>query len=425
MINTIKSDILNESYKTAVLDNGLRIACYNMPKYNGVHAIIGTNFGSVDRKFVMNGEKFDVPAGVAHFLEHKMFEKEEGDVFSLYAKTGANANAFTTFDKTCYIFTATSDIDKSLDTLLYTVNSPYFTKETVEKEQGIIAQEIKMYDDNAYWRMLFGVLNGLYVNHTIKDDIAGSVDSILKITDKTLYDCTKAFYSPSQMILCVAGNIEIEEVIKAAKRAEFKNEKVEVEKIKIEEPDEVNYKEKTIYMPISAPLVAVGFKEKFDGEITLKNELIANIILDILTGSTSDLFNKLYDENLVNGTFSGEVISGEDYFSFIISGETQEPEVLSKELEKAIRALKEEKIKEEEYRISKNSLYGSLVVDFENVEEVAGNIIASHFKNHTAYAQMDTLKEITLEDVNNQLSKMFCEDRKTVFTVMPMVEEEN
>ncbi len=425
MINTIKSEILNESYQTAVLENGLRIACYNMPKYNGVHAVIGTNFGSVDRKFTMNGEKFDVPAGVAHFLEHKMFEKEEGDVFSLYAKTGANANAFTSFDKTCYIFTATSDVDKCLDILLYTVNSPYFTKETVEKEQGIIAQEIKMYDDNAYWRMLFGVLNGLYVNHSIKDDIAGTVESIKKITDKTLYDCTNAFYSPSQMILCVAGNIEIDEVIKACNRAEFRYEKVSVEKTLIEEPKEVAYKEKTIYMPISAPLVAVGFKESFEDGIKLKNELIANIILDVLTGATSDLFNDLYDKNLVNGTFSGEVISGQDFFSFIISGETQNPEILSNELLKAILTLKSTGITEEEYTISKNSLYGSLIVDFENVEEVAGNMLAAAFKEYTVYDQINTLKEITLEDVNNQLSNMFDTNRKTVFTVLPINEGEN
>ncbi len=423
MINTIKSDILNERYETITLENGLRIACYTMPKYNGVHAIIGTNFGSIDRKFTMNGEKFSVPAGVAHFLEHKMFEKEEGDVFSLYAKTGANANAFTSFDKTCYIFTATSEVDKCLDILLHTVNSPYFTKETVEKEQGIIAQEIKMYDDNAYWRMLFGVLNGLYINHSIKDDIAGTVESISKITHNTLYDCTKAFYSPGQMILCVAGNITIDEVIKACERAEFKQDKVEIEKTLVTEPNEVNYKEKTIYMPISAPLVAVGFKEVFEGGSNLKNDLISNIILDVLTGSTSDLFNDLYDKNLVNGTFSGEVISGEDYFSFIISGETQSPDILAKELENAILSLKKSGVTSEEFKISKNSLYGSLIVDFENVEEVAGNIITAHFRNYTAYDQIETLKEITLEDVNNQLLEMFNEDRKTVFTVMPINEE--
>jgi len=424
-MSEIRNNILNESYQLIKTDSGLQIACYNMPGYNAVHAVFATNFGSVDRSFVMNGERYDIPAGVAHFLEHKMFENEDGDAFDKYARTGANANAFTSFDKTCYIFTATDNVDESLDILLNFVTTPYFTPQTVEKEQGIIGQEIKMYDDSANWRLLFGVLEGLFINHTVRDDIAGTVESISEITDKMLYDCAKAFYSPSQMLLTVAGNITIDRVLAACDRAGFKYEKLEVERIHNEEPDEINYTEKSISMPVSVPLIAVGYKEKMSTPVTVKEELVGSIVMDVLTGSTSRLFNKLYDLNIVNGTFEGEIFSGDDYYASIISGETNFPDVLLKEIDDAIKELKQAGISEDDFITSKNSLYGSMIVDFENVEEVATNMAAAHFKDRTAYTALETLSIITLDDVNSQLQNMFREDKRTVFTVMPMEETDD
>ena len=349
-MSEIRNNILNESYQLVKTDCGLQIGCYNMPGYNAVHAVFATNFGSVDRSFVMNGQRYDIPAGVAHFLEHKMFENEDGDAFDKYAKTGANANAFTSFDKTCYIFTA---------------------------------------------------------------------------TDKMLYDCAKAFYSPSQMFLSVAGNIDIQTVLAACDRAGFKYEVLEVERLAEEEPDEINYTEKSINMPVSVPLIAVGFKEKMSNPVTIKEELCGEIIMDVLSGSTSKLFNKLYDKNIVNGTFEGEIFSGTDYYATIISGETAYPDVLIKEIEDAIDELKKDGIGEDDFLTSKNSMYGSMIVDFENVEEVATNIASAHFKGRTAYTALETLSAISLEDVNAQLSEMFRKDKRTVFTVMPLEEKDD
>lgn len=419
----IKNNILNEGYQVVKTDCGLNIACYNMPGYNAVHAVFATNFGSVDRNYIMNGKRYDIPAGVAHFLEHKMFENEDGDAFDKYAKTGANANAFTSFDKTCYIFTATDNIDESLDILLNFVTTPYFTPQTVEKEQGIIAQEIKMYDDSPSWRSLFGVLEGLYQNHTVKYDIAGTVESISHITDKMLYETAKAFYSPSQMFLSVAGNITMDKVLAACDRAGFKYEVLEVERIKTDEPDEICYTEKTINMPISVPMVAVGYKEKMSNPVTVKEELVGEIIMNVLSGSTSKLFNKLYDKNIVNGTFEGEIFSGDDYYASIISGETAAPDILIKEIDEAVKEIKEKGISEDDFITSKNAMYGSMIVDFENVEEVATNIVTAFFKGNTAYTALETLSALTLEDVNNQLKDMFREDKRTVFKIMPMEKE--
>lgn len=415
----IKSEILKEEYSVIRTDCGLTVACYPMPKHNGVHAVFATKFGSINRKFTVDGEEVEIPAGVAHFLEHKMFENEDGDAFEKFAKTGANANAFTSFDKTCYIFSATDNIEQSLDILLSFVTQPYFTKETVEKEQGIIGQEIKMYDDSAGWRVLFGVLEGLYHNHTVKDDIAGTVQSIAQITPEMLYKCADAFYSPGEMILAVAGNITEQQLIDAVRRAGFTAEKHDVKRAEISEPDTICYAEKSIKMPISQPLVAIGFKEKVDGEVTVKQGIIGDIIIDILTGSTSELFNKLYDSNVVNGTFEGEIFSGSDYYSEIISGETNNPQLLVDEVQQAIDKLKENGVTEEQFYISKNAMYGSLIMDFENVEEVATGIVNQHFRGCNAYSTLDAFKEITLDDVNNQLRGMFNIDKRTVFTAYP------
>ena len=177
-----------ESYVKAVLDNGLEIYIMEKPQYSSSYAIYGTHYGSIDTKFSKNGsEMITVPEGIAHYLEHKLFEGEDGDAFSKYAKTGASANAFTSFDRTCYLFSCSDNFYENLDILLSFVQSPYFTKENVEKEQGIIGQEIRMYDDNPGWRVMFNLLKGMYHNHPVRIDIAGTVESIAQIDADLLY----------------------------------------------------------------------------------------------------------------------------------------------------------------------------------------------------------------------------------------------
>jgi predicted Zn-dependent peptidase len=206
----------------------------------------------------------------------------------------------------------------------------------------------------------------------------------------------------------------------AVERAGFTAEKHTVIREEIEEPETIVYSEKSIRMPISQPLVAIGFKEKVDGEVTAKQGIIGDIIIDILTGSTSELFNRLYDSNVVNGTFEGEIFAGSDYYASIISGETNDPELLVGEVQQAIDKIKENGITEEQFAISKNAMYGSMVVDFENVEEVATSLVNQYFKGNTAYNSLEIFKEITLEDVNAQLKTMFNIDKRTVFTALPM-----
>ena len=201
-----------------VLPSGLTVLVRPMPGYSGTHVIYATRFGSIDRDFRVDGREVHLPAGVAHFLEHKMFEDEDGDAFAKFAKTGANANAFTSFDRTCYLFTATEQLDESLDVLLGMVGRPYFTEQTIAKEQGIIGQEIKMYDDSADWRLITGLCECLYHSHPIRSDIAGTVESIAEITPEMLYDCCKAFYAPNNMVLAAAGSTSMEQILAACAR---------------------------------------------------------------------------------------------------------------------------------------------------------------------------------------------------------------
>ena len=261
------------------LPSGLTVLVRPMPGYSSTHVIYATKFGSIDRDFCLNGQTVHLPAGVAHFMEHKMFEDEDGDAFAKYAKTGANANAFTSFDRTCYLFTATQQLDESLDVLLGMVGRPYFTEQTIAKEQGIIGQEIKMYDDSADWRLITGLCECLYHSHPIRSDIAGTVESIAEITPEMLYDCCKAFYAPNNMVLAAAGSTSMEQILAAcARHGLMEARPVErVQRLWTEEPMTLAATEKTITMPVSKPCFGIGFKEQPLQHDDLRSEILYDL----------------------------------------------------------------------------------------------------------------------------------------------------
>ena len=292
------------------LPSGLTVLVRSMPGYSSTHVIYATKFGSIDRDFCLNGQTVHLPAGVAHFLEHKMFEDEDGDAFAKYAKTGANANAFTSFDRTCYLFTATQQLDESLDVLLGMVGHPYFTEQTIAKEQGIIGQEIKMYDDSPDWRLITGLFECLYHSHPIRSDIAGTVESIAEITPAMLYDSCKAFYAPGNMVLAAAGNTTMEQILAACKRHGLMEPRPaqKVQRLWATEPMTLAATEKTLTMPVSKPCFGVGFKEEPLSADDLRTEALYDLVLSCIVGGMSPLYRRLYDEGLVNPGFGGEVL---------------------------------------------------------------------------------------------------------------------
>ncbi len=266
-MKTIEFKQLDETLYYEKLENGLDV--YILPKkgFSKTFVTFTTKYGSVDRTFVPLGESqsITVPDGIAHFLEHKMFEKEDGDVFQKFSEYGASANAFTSFTRTAYLFSSTDNIYKSTETLLNFVQEPYFTEATVNKEKGIIGQEITMYDDQPDWRLYFGTIENMYHTHPVKIDIAGTIESIDGITADHLYTCYNTFYHPSNMLLFAIGAVEPEEMMAFIRENQGKKEFPEptpIQRFFEEEPTDVAVKERTLHMDVQKPKVYMGLKAK-------------------------------------------------------------------------------------------------------------------------------------------------------------------
>lgn len=412
-------------YSTHRLASGLTVLVRPMPGYSGVHAMYATRFGSVDGPFELDGRTVQMPEGVAHFLEHKMFESEEGDAFALYAKTGANANAFTSFDKTCYIFTATQKVDESLDVLLGMVGNPYFTKETIAKEQGIIGQEIKMYDDSPDWRMLFALCQCLYHHHPIQHDIAGTVESIAQITPELLYDCCDAFYQPANMVLAVTGSVTEQQVLQACARAGLDQERPihHVKRQQILEPMEIASPRKDLTMSISKPCLGLGYKEVPLESGDLKGQVVHQMLCELVVGGMTPLYRTLYDQGLVNPAFDAECLDLPGCCCVLFTGETDEPEKVRSMIQQEIERLRRDGVDADLFTRCKNQMYGDFLADLENIEDTAGAMVTDFFKGHTLYDEMETLANIEKEDVDEALRTMLQPERSATVIIHPMEEE--
>lgn len=405
----IKSDILNEEYYEINHSSGLKI--FVMPKndYKGAYAIFGTKYGSIDNCFKtgIDEKEIKVPEGIAHFLEHKLFESEELDAFARFEKTGASANAFTSFDKTCYLFSCTDNFEKSLEILLDFVKSPYFSQQTVDKEQGIIAQEIKMYQDNPDWQVLFNMLKGMYHNHSVKIDIAGTVDSIEKIDAQLLYTCYNAFYTNSNMALAVVGNVSVDKVLDIADSVLIKEDEACTKRIVQDEPESVveKYTEQT--MGVDTPKFALGFKESYtDEKISAKQTVIHNILLDIIAGKVSSLYEELLEKELINTSFSNEYFCSRGFCASIFTGESHNCEQVRDFIFKRIQTLKAEGISDEAFEISRKRLYGLHVRSFNQIDDIARNIIDRYFCGDNLFALAEEYKTISREDVQKALNEL-------------------
>ena len=402
-----KNDLLGE-YSVTALDNGLSIYIMEKPGFDSTFALYGTKYGSINTKFSRNGgEEIEVPAGIAHFLEHKLFESEDGDAFSRFAKTGAYCNAYTSFDKTCYIFSCTKSFEQNLEILLDFVQSPYFTAETVAKEQGIIGQEIKMYEDNPGWRVFFNLLREMYENHPVKIDIAGTVDSIAQIDDKLLYECYNTFYNPANMFICIAGNVETEKVLSQIEKGIKPTEVVTVKSAKFTEQKEVknHYIEQSL--EVSKPLFCLGFKDVFEGDrLSLKDRTTAGITLEILCGDCSPLYRKLLSDGLIDNELSSEHFQGEGYSAFMIEGESDDPKAVAEEIKKEIKKLILNGIDNKLLTAVKKAAYGDTVKRFDSTDNIVTDMLDCAISGDGLFEELEILKEITEQDITYCLEKM-------------------
>ncbi len=417
----IESDF-GESYVKAVLRSGLKIYILEKPQYNSCYAIFGTKYGSIDTCFSVNGEETSVPEGIAHFLEHKLFESEDGDAFTKYAETGAYANAFTSFDRTCYLFSCSDKFYDNLKILLSFVQSPYFTEQTVKKEQGIIGQEIRMYDDSPGWRVMFNMLMAMYHNHPVRIDIAGTVESIAQIDHNLLYKCYNTFYNPANMFICIAGNVDTEQVLKQIKESINPVEPVEITRIGSEEPEEIVKPLVEQSLEVAQPMFCFGYKQAISKpECTVKDKICTALLLEIIAGDASPLYKELTDEGLINDEFSTEHFCGHGYSAFIFEGESKNPKLVAEKIRNEIERLKAEGIDKKLFSAIRCGMYGNAIRLFDSVEGIAMQMVDCAMLDSGLFDDVKYLKSVTADDVYKRLLKF--EQDKAVLSVINPVEE--
>lgn len=423
----IKNDRTGEQYTYVKHSTGLDIYIWKMDNYSTTHALFGTKYGSINTKFKTKDEPdfITVPNGIAHYLEHKLFENEDCDVFKLYAKTGASANAYTSFDKTAYLFSCTDNVYESLEILLSFVQNPYFTEETVQKEQGIIGQEIRMYDDNAGWRVFFNMLGGLYHNHPVKIDIAGTVESIAEINADLLYKCYYTFYNLNNMVLSIAGNIDEDKVLELCDKLLKHGGNPELETAFEDEPETVYKHEVVQKLEIAMPMFHVGFKAKPEkGLDAVRAEIETNFVLSLLADESSDFYKKLYDDGIINSSFSSEVFMGDGYFCSIFAGESRNPRLVRDKIIEEINRCKKEGLDEERFNIIKKSYYGALIRDLNDAEAIATIMLNAGMERLSAFDVIETVAAVKFEDVQKRLDKQFNTENVTLSIIEPLNQKE-
>ncbi|WP_130807250.1 EF-P 5-aminopentanol modification-associated protein YfmH [Senegalia massiliensis] len=426
-ISMIKSDILKEESFLYVLKNGLKV--YFVPKlgFSKKYAIFSTNYGSNDNEFVPIGESeaIKVPEGIAHFLEHKLFEEQEGNIFDEFSKLGSYVNAFTNFNQTSYLFSCTDNFYKNLELLVSFVENPYFTDENVDKEKGIIAQEIKMYEDNPGWKVFFNSLKAMYHYHPVKEDIAGTVESITKIDKETLYKCYNTFYHPTNMILFLVGDIDFEKAIDTIEQ-NIKNKDLniqsKIERIYPNEPKEIKNRYIEESLSVSIPLFNIGFKDKdvsFDGNELLKKEIVTNVLLDMIFGESTEFYKNMYEEGLVNNSFGAQFVASKTYSHSIIGGESSNPKkVLDKVIEN-INHLNEVGLDKEDFNRIKNKMIGHHIMNFDSLEYIANSFTKYEFQNSSLFDYINILKEIKFEDIEERFKSHFTVDNYILSVINP------
>ncbi len=404
-----------------VLDNGLTL--YIAPNKRTVsYAVFSTNFGSVNSNFVCSdGTSFSLPDGMAHFLEHKMFETMDGgDAFELFAQTGADANAYTSFTKTSYLFACTQDFEQNLEILLDFVTHPHFTNESVDKEKGIITEEITMYDDHPAWQSRSEMMKGLYrADNPLIIDIAGDSASVSKATPELLYSIHSQFYDLSNMSVCIAGNVDIEKVtklceaLKPSTRKEIpktvfpKEEKASVEK----------YREK--YMQVSRPVFSFGVKDTVCNDMAEmhKRAYALSIIATALFSTSSEFYTRLYDEGIVNNTFSSGYEYTEYYAMYMFHGESDKVLLLYDELCKYIEQVKENGLDKDSFEIARRAVYANILRGFESSARTCEEMSET---GEFVFRAPDVISKITYDYAMDVFKSVFTPESYTLSVIKPL-----
>ena len=418
---------IGETLYAAQLPNGLEVRVVPKKDFSTCYAAFATNYGGACRRFSVDGKTLDTPAGVAHYLEHKMFDLPNGDnALNILSANGADPNAFTSSGITCYYFQCTEGFEENLRMLLHFVSTPYFTEETVQKEQGIIGQEIRMGEDNPGMAIYYNLLRMLYAHHPIRDRVAGTVESIADITAETLYDCHRVFYAPSNMVLCVEGDVEPEEIVKIAEEM-LPKEKAPVPKADFG-PEEGIYPVERFHieqMEVSAPQFLIGAKLPPNqyGTAAQRERLIAALALRMLCGSSSPFYTRLYADGTLNMDFDYEVDASAGTLTLIIGGESRTPERVLEELNAEIARIAKDGFDAAYFERSKRASLGTRLRALEDFDNVCVSLAMDCFDGYCTFDSYALLDGITAEDCRRFVAEELAPERLALSVIAPKTGE--
>ena len=413
---------IGEEVFRATLPNGLPV--YIVPKegFSRKYALFATRYGGMDMRFEKDGQWLDTPAGIAHYLEHKMFDTEEGNALQELAKNGAEPNAFTSNAITCYYFDATEKFYESLEILLSFVSVPYFTDESVQKEQGIIAQEIGMIEDNPEWQVYKQLMQALYHTSPARTPVAGSVESISHITAQTLYDCHKAFYTPANMCLVVVGDVKPERIIAAANQI-LPAKSGPLIRRDYGAEEELTAAEHLVSaaMEVSMPTFLVGFKcpPQHGGEQQHRFTAIGELACDVLMGESSPLYARLYAEGLINGSFGAafDLLPGASYV--YAGGDSKDPQAVAEAILAEAQRLVSQGVDGDYYRRVVNANFGAALKALNSFESIAVSMAEGCFQGYDPYRFPEVYDSITVEDVLDFLRQNMTRDHMALSVITP------
>lgn len=421
-MQVIENSRVKEKLYIEKLENGLTIMIIPKKKIQKKYIIWGTNYGSNDSTFIVPGENdvTEVPKGVAHFLEHKMFEQQNGrNSLDVLTALGVNANAYTTNNHTAYLYECTDNFYEALNEFMDYVQNPYFTDENVEKEKGIIGQEIMMYDDYPDWKVYLNALECMYHKDPVKLDITGTIETISHIDKDILYKCYNTFYNPSNMAMVVCGDFEPKELLEEIKKRLVENKsKGEIKRIYDDEPREIVKAKVEQNMEVSRPLYTIGIKDfPAEEKERVKKHIAIEILLNIIIGSSSELYKNLYDIGNCYSAPGFEYEFEKNYAHVLISGQSNNPEELYEMFKKQIDKFVQNGINETDFKRTKKMIYGEYIKEYNDVTDIAKMFLADYFKGINSFEYLEEINTINIEYLNQVLKNVF-NDKKMILSVV-------
>jgi predicted Zn-dependent peptidase len=414
-------DQIGETVFEERLENGLGVFVFPKPDFGKCFAFFATNYGGMDTRFYWKNAWKDTPMGVAHFLEHKMFDTKDGNALQTLTANGASPNAFTGAALTGYYFEGNEGFYENLETLLSFVSVPYFTTESVDKEQGIIGQEIQMIEDNPNWQAYMNLMAALYQNHPVRNSVAGSKESISQITTETLYECHEAFYHPNNMVLCVAGNVDPERVCELAKKILPKQggEKIPRD-YGGEEPGTVCQGEREFFMEVATPILQLGFKLKPAKEADrLRQKLLGDLLCEAWMGSSSPLYARLYSEGLINSGFFYGYEAYSDCAFLLAGGECRDPAAVREAIWKEAERIIKEGLDEDLFRRLKKAAYGNQVRALNSFEHLCVEQARAYFSSEDIWIFPRIYDTIEKTDLIQALRDWISPERTAMAVIRP------